>query len=333
MISIAGTIRSDIGLEEGIKLLLDHSAAIDVVEQVIKIVEDNVNDWTVGTGGLPNLLGEVELDASIMNGADLKTGAVAGIKNFSNPISVARTIMEKTPHALLVGEGAEQFAEVNGFQRTNLLTKQASDLYEDFMTKQAIVKRDYDTEKTLKLKERYYKSFRDLVDNKGFMDWYGEYAKSNHGTVNVIAKDHKGDIVSGVSTSGLSFKLPGRVGDSAIIGAGNYADNKNGAACCVGVGEIAIRLSLARVAVYELSAGHTVEEAAVKSIKRINELEEDAGSLSILIMDREGNIASAANFKPYYYWMANEHMAITKKESIYVKTEGTKNESGVGYHR
>ncbi len=333
MISIAGTIRSDVGLSKGLQLLLDKGAAIDVVEQVIKIVENNVDDWTVGTGGLPNLLGEVELDASIMNGADLKSGAVAGIKHFKNPISIARTIMEKTPHALLIGEGAERFAEVSGFKQSNILTKQAAELYEDFMTKQAIVKRDYDTEKTLKLKERYYKSFKDLVDNKGFMDWYAKYAKEHHGTVNVIAKDHKGAIVSGVSTSGLSFKLPGRVGDSAIIGAGNYADNKYGAACCVGVGEIAIRLSLARVAVYELSAGHTVEEAAIKSIERINELEEDAGSLSILIMDKEGNIASAANFKPYYYWMANEHTEITKKESLYVKTEGIRRDGGVGYHR
>ncbi len=331
---IVGTIRSNVGLPRGIELLLQGKSALDAIEASINIVEDNLDDWTVGSGGLPNLLGEVELDASIMDGTTLKAGAVASIKKHKNPISIARKLMEQTPHVLLVGEGADQFATIMGFPEADLLTQNAKDVYLDFINQRGIVKHDYDTDKTMKLKERYYNSFKRMLTDNSLMEWYDKYAKTHHGTVNVLAKDINGNIGSGVSTSGLSFKFPGRAGDSPIIGAGNYSDSRYGAAACVGVGEIAIRLSLARIAVYELSKGSTVEEAAIQAIESINNLEADAGSLSILVLDNEGNSASAANFQDYYYWRADSlNPAPKKMDSIFVQTKNKDKEQGLGYHR
>ncbi|UJG41039.1 MAG: N(4)-(beta-N-acetylglucosaminyl)-L-asparaginase [Candidatus Heimdallarchaeum aukensis] len=330
---IAGTIRSDVGLPKGIELLLQGNKAIDAVEETIKIVEDNLDDWTVGIGGLANLLGEVELDASIMDGTTLKAGAVAGVRKHKNPISIARKVLELTPHVLLVGEFADLFADVIGFPQSELLTENAKAIYNDFLKKKKIETYPYDNEKTMKLKERYFKSFKKMVENNDLMSWYEKYAKEKHGTVNVIARDINGNICSGVSTSGLSFKFPGRAGDSPLIGAGNYADSRYGAAACVGVGEIAIRLSLARIAVYELSKGKNVEEAAVYAIKMIENLEPNVGTLSILVMDKDGNVASAANFKNYQFWMADSLNPVPqKKECIFVDLD-VKEDIGVGYHR
>lgn len=329
---LVGTIRSNIGIPEGIKVLQKRGTAIDAVEKTIIKVEDNLEDWTVGSGGLPNLMGEVELDASIMDGQSLKAGAVASVKNYPNPISIARTVMERSPHVLLVGDGADKFANVMGYNKKQLLTKNAQELHKDFLMGKGIVEKEYDTKDTLKLKERYYKSFKQQMKENKLMEWYEKYSKENHGTVNVIARDELGNICSGVSTSGLSFKLPGRAGDSPIVGAGNYADNRFGAATCVGVGEIAIRLSLARIAVYELSKGSTIEEAATGAIRSICDLEEGVGSLAILVMDKDGKTISAANFKDYYYWMADsDNLKPVKQQCTFVDTSAEV--LGVGYHR
>ncbi len=330
---LAGTIRADIGMPRGIDLLLSGKSALDAIEETIKIVEDNQDDWTVGSGGLPNLLGEVELDASIMDGTTLRAGAVASIKNYKNPISIARKVMEKTPHVLLVGEGASQFAKIMGFEQAELLTENAQDMHKDFLEGKGIIKKSYDTEKSFKTKERYFKSFQDMVQNAKLMDWYRDYVANNHGTVNILAKDINDNICCGVSTSGLSFKFPGRAGDSPIIGAGNYADSRYGAAACVGMGELVIRLSLARIAVYELSKGATVEEAAVNAIKSLKDLAPDQGSVSILVMGKDGKVTAACNWKNYYYWIAtSDEPILQKKECIYVDL-ALEEINGVGYHR
>jgi len=329
---IVGTIRSDIGITEGINVLQERRTAITAVEKVIIKVEDNLEDWTVGSGGLPNLIGEVELDASIMDGLTLKAGAVAGVKHYPNPISIAKAVMENSPHVLLVGDGADKFADVMGFKKKQLLTKNAQEIHKDFLMGKGIVEKEYDTKDSLKNKKKYFESFKQQMKENNLMQWYEKYSKEKHGTVNVIAKDNFGNICSGVSTSGLSFKIPGRAGDSSIIGAGNYADNRFGAAACVGVGEIAIRLSLARIAVYELSGGATVEEAATRAIRSISYLEEGVGSLAILVMDKEGNHASAANFKNFYYWMADsKNTKPVKMECIFVDT--STEVFGVGDHQ
>jgi len=320
-------------MSEGLRLLACGRDALDAVEQAIRRVEDNEDDWTVGTGGLPNLLGEVELDASIMEGRTLRCGAVAGMKHHKNPITIARKVMELTPHALLVGEGADRFADVLGFARDVLLTPNASDLHADLLADKGIQKRSYDTDETLRRKARYSTAFKRLVEDADLMRWYARYARENHGTVNILAQDGRGDIVGGVSTSGLSFKFPGRVGDSAVIGAGNYADNRYGAAACVGVGEIAIRLSLSRMAVHALARGATVEDAATSAIESIAQLEPDAGSLAILVMGKTGAAVSAANFRPCHYWFGDaETPRPVRRESIYVPP-AREDTGGLGYHR
>ena len=330
---LAGTIRADVGIPKGIDLLLKGKSALDAIEETIKLVEDNEDDWTVGSGGLPNLLGDVELDASIMDGTTLRAGAVASIKHYKNPISIARKVMEETPHVLLVGEGADQFAKVMGFEQDELLTENAQDIHKDFLEEKGVVKKDYDTDESLKNKERYFKSFQDMVKNSKLMDWYREYTANNHGTVNILAKDKDENICCGVSTSGLSFKFPGRAGDSPIIGAGNYADSRYGAAACVGMGELVIRLSLARIAVYELSKGATAKEAAINAIKSMKDLAPDKGSVSILVMDKEGTVSAACNWKNYYYWIAtSDEPTPQKRECIFVDLN-LEEVDGVGYHR
>jgi len=329
---IAGTIRADHALSTGIEMLMDGKSAIDAVEATIRLVEDNEGDWTVGLGGLPNLLGEVELDASIMDGRTLRAGAVAGIKHYKNPIAIARKVMEETPHVLLVGEGAELFAQVMGFEATPLLTQNAQDIYRDFLKEKGIVRYPYDTEDSMKLKDRYYRSFQRLVKDEKLMQWYRKYLETTHGTVNVLAIDKKGSLCCGVSTSGLSFKFPGRAGDSPIIGAGNYADNRYGAAACVGMGELVIRLSLARIAVYELAKGATVEEAARNAITSLKDLEPDKGSVSIIVMDKKGDVCAACNWENYYFWVATaENPTPQKQDCLYVDLASEI--SGVGYHR
>ena len=130
---IIGTRNAGEMLHIGAEILRNGGSAIDAVEATVNAVENNPLDQTVGYGGIPNLLGEVELDASIMDGRTLKAGAVAGIKHFKNPISIARKVMENTPHVLLIGDGAELFAEVMGFEKCELLSERARIIYDAFL--------------------------------------------------------------------------------------------------------------------------------------------------------------------------------------------------------
>lgn len=330
--TIAGTHRSNVGLPHGVSILRSGGSAIDAVEQSIRLVEDNRDDWTVGTGGLPNLDGVVELDASIMDAASLQAGAVAGVRRHGNPISIARRVMETTPHVLLVGEGADRFASAAGFETAELLTDSARDLHKEFLTERGIVRHGYDTDQTMEQKARYFDSFSRLVNDHDLMGWYRRFASENHGTVNVIARDNAGNLCSGVSTSGLSFKFPGRAGDSPLIGAGNYADGRFGAAAVVGVGELAIRLSTARMAVHSLSRGATVEEAAIDSVAALRDLPNAEGGFAVLVVAADGSTGSACSWEGFSFWVANEAQPEpTRHDCIYVDTDSKS--QGLGFHR
>jgi beta-aspartyl-peptidase (threonine type) len=276
---IIGTRNATNFLPLGIKVLREGGSAMDAVEATVNGVEDNPLDSTVGYGGFPNLLGYVELDASIMDGRTLRAGAVAAVKHFKNPISIARKVMEETPHLLLVGDGAEIFADAMGFQRCELLTPETRQRYED-----TIKELTQDLGGTSPTALRY----------PGRARWYEKLSKEHHGTVNVIAIDSKGDICTGVSTSGLGLKLPGRVGDSPIIGAGNYADNRFGGAGCTGTGELTIRLSSARTIVANMRYGMGVAEACLQAMREVNALE-GTGGVSCIAMDNRGNTYAASN--------------------------------------
>jgi len=292
---IIGTRNAGEMLHIGAEILRNGGSAIDAVEATVNAVENNPLDQTVGYGGIPNLLGEVELDASIMDGRTLKAGAVAGIKHFKNPISIARKVMENTPHVLLIGDGAELFAEVMGFEKCELLSERARIIYDAFL-RDTIQELDESFDRYKKYLAQYIKNFK-------LREWYEKLAAKQHGTVNVIAIDMQGNICVGVSTSGIALKLPGRVGDSAIIGAGNYADNRYGGAACTGRGELTIRLSTAKSIVNYMKNGLSVKEACIQAIKDINSLGEKGG-VNCIAIDSKGNPWAASNRRiPIYYYM------------------------------
>ncbi len=285
MIVIASQ-NGDVGIRQAIQALKIGDSTLDALEAGIRPVEDNPEDHYVGYSGLPSILGEVELDASIMNGRDLTAGAVGCVKGFPNPISIARKVMQQLPHVFLVGAGAERFAAEMGFTRKDLLTsaskqtwlKDLSPLTED----------------------------PELLAGQDLTEIVRQFSnpRRTRGTVNFIARDDQGNIATGVSTSGFYGKYPGRLGDSPVIGAGNYADNRYGAAACTGMGEMAIRASTARSVVMYLKQGHSLEAAGIEAMQDLRDLGGPfIAEMNIIAMDRDGSPAgfSSAREKTYIY--------------------------------
>lgn len=307
---IIGTRNSKDMLKLGAEILRNGGSAMDAVEAAIRAVEANPDDTSVGLGGIPNMLGVPQMDASIMDGATMKTGAVAAVEGFLHAISIARRVLEVSPHVLLVGPGAGMFAEVDGFERAELLTERSRKAYDAFVN-DTFDDLDEDTRRRTNWARRYTR-FK-------LHDWYEKLTDDQHGTVNVMAMDAKGDICSGVSTSGTAFKMPGRVGDSPIIGAGNYCDNKVGAAACTGRGELAIRRSTARTIISYMENGKTLEEACVQAMRDILDLN-DSGGMNCLAFDREGNTFSASTRREsIHYYMDVDSEGPEERKGIWVK--------------
>ena len=245
---VIGSERSEVGLPAAMAILASGGSALDAVEAGLRRCEDNLTDHYVGTGGLPNAQGEVELDASLMIGSTRAFGAVGAVKGFPNPISIARAVLEKLPqHCLLVGPGAELFAEENGFARAELLTPESKELFYSALKPST---ESVEGEQTAAQAgdELYRQTALDLVNR--FAPHDGPW-----GTINILALDSSGELVVGVSTSGYPWKYPGRVGDSALPGAGNYADRRYGGAACTGRGELSMRALGARDIVDGLARG------------------------------------------------------------------------------
>jgi len=243
---IIGSERSEAGLPAGFSLLAQGGSALDAVEAALMRCEDNLEDHYLGTGGLPNARGGVELDASLMVGSTRAFGAVGAVRHYPHPISIARAVLEKLPqHCLLVGEGAELFAQEQGFERSELLTEEAIRIYRESLLPSLD---SVEGENTVGAPgdDAYRIAAIELV--KRFRPHDGPW-----GTINVIALDESGEMVVGVSTSGYPWKYPGRVGDSALAGAGNYCDLRHGGAACTGRGETSIRATGARVVVDALA--------------------------------------------------------------------------------
>jgi N4-(beta-N-acetylglucosaminyl)-L-asparaginase len=252
--TIIGSERSEAGLFEGARLLAEGSSALDAVEAALRLCEDNLDDHYIGTGGLPNARGEVELDASLMVASTRAFGAVGAVKGFAHPISIARAVLETLPqHCLLVGEGAELFAEENGFERSELLTDESWEIFRRSLRPSVSSVEGEMTEATPG-DHLYRATAIDLVNR--FRPHEGPW-----GTINVIALDSFGELVVGVSTSGYPWKYPGRVGDSAVPGAGSYCDLRYGGAACTGRGELSMRVSGARLIVENLARGDSPDEA------------------------------------------------------------------------
>ena len=304
MIVISST-NGIVGITESMRVLKAGGSAIDAVEAGIRLVEANPDDHSVGYSGYPNILGQVELDASIMEGRTLESGAVGAIQGYKYPISVARKVMEKLPHVFLVGRGAERFAAEMGFEPAELLTPEARQVWEGRL------RADMPEE-----------IFNHLAEQPDLWRWV-EIAtdpERTRGTVNFIARDAQGNMCGGVSTSGWAWKYPGRLGDSPLIGAGLYVDNRYGGAACTGMGEMAIRASTAHSIVFYLKQGLSLANAGRQAMEDLDDLGgRYISRMSFIAMGRAGNHAgfSSAQDQTYVYLTAEMDEPV-KAPRIYI---------------
>ena len=242
---------------------------LDGIEAGIRLTEADFKNLSVGIGGLPNRDGVVQLDACIMVGRGHQAGAVAAIEGILHPISVARKVMEETPHVLLVGQGAQDFAVDQGFSLQPLLTATAREEWRKWQAKQSDPKRDL-----------------------------------NHDTIAMIGLDAAGNLAGGCSTSGLAYKLPGRVGDSPLIGDGLYVDNEVGAAGATGVGENVLRYCGSFLVVEFMRQGLHPQAACIKTIERIARLDPlgvDELFINFIAIDKAGRFGAAGTGEGFEY--------------------------------
>jgi beta-aspartyl-peptidase (threonine type) len=226
-----------------------------------------------------------------MDGSTLQAGAVAALHGFRHPISVARQVMEKLPHVLMAGEGAARFADEIGAERCNMLSPEARQGWLDHLSKLGLYDTLFQTSRSLPdVKTLLTNRVPDLID----LVHRATSRKEGSDTMNVIVRDETGNIFSAVSTSGIAWKYPGRVGDSPVIGAGNYADSRYGAAACMGWGEVTIRTSAARLAVLRLQIGDSLDQAGRIAVAEMRPLCKDGQWVRILIMDAHGNAGGFA---------------------------------------
>ncbi|GJM26810.1 MAG: asparaginase [Phycisphaerae bacterium] len=246
---------------KAMSMLNAHKDPLDAVVAGVNIVELDPNDHSVGYGGLPNEDGVVELDSCVMHGPTHNAGAVAALRNIKTPSQVAKLVMERTDHVLVVGEGALRFAKAHGFEESELLTDDARKIW--LRWKEARANGDW-------LPPVQAKPDRNTQSSAGSdMLRHPAGFEYTYGTINCCALDAKGDLAGVTTTSGLSYKIPGRVGDSPIIGAGLFVDNAVGAAGSTGRGE-AVILNCGSASVVEMMrGGATPTEACLKLLKRM----------------------------------------------------------------
>ncbi|HRC87472.1 MAG TPA: N(4)-(beta-N-acetylglucosaminyl)-L-asparaginase, partial [Thermoanaerobaculia bacterium] len=233
------------------------SDPVDAAVEGVKIVELDPNDYTVGYGGLPNFDGVVELDAAVMHGPSAKAGAVGALQGVKTPAQVARLVMQRTDHIMLVGEGARRFATMNGFANENLLT--------EFSRKVWL----YWRENLSELDDYVEPPASELdPDVRRFLEENKDLFRPT-GTIHLSARTAAGDLGCCTTTSGLFFKVPGRVGDSPIIGAGLYCDNDVGSAGATGRGEASIGVAASHSSVELMRQGLAPEQALLKVLERV----------------------------------------------------------------
>jgi N4-(beta-N-acetylglucosaminyl)-L-asparaginase len=264
------------------KVFAKQGDLLDALEQGVIVVENDPKVHSVGYNGLPNEDGVVQLDASIMDGRTHRSGSVGALERIKNPLSVARKVMEKTTHVLLVGAGANAFAKKLGFKEQELLSKE--------------VRAEWEQSRKAR-KDSFWRDDR-------------------HDTVCAIGMDAKGNLATVVSTSGLSGKLSGRLGDSPIIGAGSYCDNDVGGAAATGIGELAIRNAASFAIVERMRAGvdptRACQEILERIVKKSPEVRTDPkAQLAFIAMNKAGEVGAAA-------------LRVQKKVFRYALARGTK---------
>ncbi|MEM3957104.1 MAG: N(4)-(beta-N-acetylglucosaminyl)-L-asparaginase [Thermoproteota archaeon] len=268
-------------VEAGWRVLREGGSPLDAVETAIREVENDFSNRSVGLGGYPNIAGFVELDAAIMDGSTLRAGSVAAVRNVQNPISLARKVMEKTPHVMIVGEGATKLAKFFG-------------LYVD--------KADLQPEARMEWEKRL-KTALSISPKEGSTDYWLKIAAEggyNHDTIGCVAMDDNQNIVAGCSTSGYAFKLVGRVGDSPIIGAGLYANSFGGAAA-TGLGENIMIHNVSRRVVDFMEQGLPANEAAEKTVQHLLKIGRKMEQISFICLDKNGCFGAGTTEKSFEF--------------------------------
>ncbi|MBV8457434.1 MAG: N(4)-(beta-N-acetylglucosaminyl)-L-asparaginase [Acetobacteraceae bacterium] len=280
-----------VGAPTTARMLAEGKPALDAIEAGIRLIEADPNVRTVGRGGWPNLIGEVELDACLMDGTTLRTGAIGALKGFLHPISVAREIMRRLPHEFLVGHGAARFAREIGAEEADNLTDDSRRAWRAWFENEVP-----EPDRALWSKAKLAELCRHAIDPEIGRD-----------TTVFLAHDRAGDICSGTSTSGWGWKYPGRLGDSPIVGAGSYADTRYGAAACTGAGEMAIRCCTAHSVVLYMKAGASVRDALMEAVEDMRHLKGGLISrVTIHAIDTRGNhkviAVNGAGDNRYWLW-------------------------------
>jgi len=273
---------------KGFSILKNDGAAVDAVMEAVAVMEDD-GAFNAGYGSSLNIEKTAEMEASIMNGETLQAGAAGLLHDIRNPVRLARIVMDETDHVFVVGDGAEKLARLHRLERKNPVTELRLQYYEQ--QKKALKEGTFELPKLATLVKKHPELFEHLD------------------TVGAVALDKEGNVAAATSTGGFPLKLPGRIGDSPLIGCGTYADNLSGACSTTGVGEIAIRLVLAKTVCNYMEAGKTAQEAAEQTIRLVNKRIATAyNSMGVISVDVNGCVGAAHN-SPNMCWafMTLEH--------------------------
>ncbi|MBV9251271.1 MAG: N(4)-(beta-N-acetylglucosaminyl)-L-asparaginase [Acetobacteraceae bacterium] len=302
------------------RMLSEGSHTLDAIEAGIRLIEADERVRTVGRGGWPNLLCQMELDACVMDGTTLRTGAVGALQGFLHPVSIAREIMRRLPHEFLVGDGAARFAREIGAETADNLVEDSRRAWQAW----------FDHELTPEQKRAWpdvelASLCRHAIDPEVGRD-----------TTVFLGQDAAGSICCGTSTSGWGWKYPGRLGDSPIIGAGAYADNRYGAAACTGAGEMTIRCCTARSVVLYMKKGASVSDAVLEAADDMRALKGGLiARVTIHAIDTRGNhkvvAVNGAGDNTYWLWEGQGALQSMPAEPVVISTTEAKPTAGARY--
>ena len=272
--------------EQAMAALQAGGSVLDAVEQGVRLVEADAENTSVGYGGLPDRDGRVALDACIMDQNGM-CGSVCSLEHIKHPITVARMVMEKTPHVILVGEGALELALANGLKKQNLLTEKSKKKWEEW-----------------KVKSEY----KPIINIE------------NHDTIGMLGMDEKGNIAGACTTSGLAYKMRGRVGDSPIIGAGLYVDNAVGGAAATGLGEAVLRTLGSFLVVEMMRLGHSPTAACKIAVERIMEKHDNYKDFQVgyIAINKAGETGSYSLQKGFSYALTSKNQNEIIKSSFFI---------------
>jgi N4-(beta-N-acetylglucosaminyl)-L-asparaginase len=287
---VISTWNNTLANEAAWNVLSNNGKALDAVEQGARIPEANPKDTSVGYGGFPDRDGKVTLDACIMN-EEGNCGSVAFLEHIKHPISVARLVMEKTPHVMLVGEGALQFALSQGFKKENMLHPDAEKAWKRWLEKN--------------------------------QEYVPHHEPGQHDTIGILAIDDAGNLSGACSTSGMAYKMRGRLGDSPIIGAGLFVDNEIGAATATGVGEEMIRIAGSHTIVELMRNGRSPQQACEEAVMRVVKRHGEAArnlQVAFIALNNAGAVGAYCTTKGFQYTIStNDQKHVVVNSDYYFK--------------